>query len=68
MENVRAVTMNMDAFHVLTVNIAADMIPLFHHQTLLALFSRQICEDSGIESAAYQDVIILFHVLCSPVL
>ena len=41
-ENVSAVLVYMDSFYVFAVDVAADVIPLFHHQAALPLLCGQI--------------------------
>ena len=62
MENMGSVFVYMDPLHILTVDVAANMAALFHHQAALSLLKGQIRPDSGKQTASNQYVIIFFHV------
>ena len=68
MEDMGAVFMHMDTFHILTVNISADMVPPFYHQALLSLLTGQIGKHTVKQTASYQYIIIFLHFLYSPCL
>ena len=58
-----AVLVYMDSFHVFTVKIAAERLPFFHNQTGFSCFFRKVRKCTRKQSASYDHIIILFHVL-----
>ena len=61
-EDMRAVTVHVHALHVLGIDIAGDMLPLFHDQHALALRGRLLRENSA-EQSRTDDQIIVFHII-----
>ena len=66
MEDMGAVFMDMDALGLFTVNVPAQMIPFFQHQTFFSLFSCKIREHSGKQAAPHQQIVVLLHSTFPP--
>ena len=58
MENVGTIAMDMDAVLLFTIDIAADMVPPFQDQALLAGLMHLVGKDTAKEAAADDDVIV----------
>ena len=61
MENVGAVLVYMDSFHILTIYITADVVPFFHHQACLTVLLCIPGKHACVQSASDQYIIVMLH-------
>ena len=61
MENMSPVTMNLDPFNFLCVNISANVIPFVYYKTGFAMLHCLMCKHRPKKACAYDQIIIFFH-------
>ena len=61
MKNVRAIPVNTNALHILTVNISGDMISLINDKAGLSRLLRLISKHGSIKPRSYYQIIV-FHI------
>ena len=60
MENVSTILMNVYAFHILAIDITAQVRSFIYHKAFLPLHSGLMREGSAVEAGANYQIIVLF--------